>query len=86
MPVPHKKAENRARLGMYPQAALTEWEKNLIRPIFREFLEPKTKGIKKEHLVTIMQRLENDECTIGKVPDVKPDQYESLFTDWQSLS
>ena len=86
LPVPRKKAENRARLGRYPQTALTEWEKNMIRPIFRELVEPKTKGVKKENLVKIMERLATDECTIGKVPNVKPEQYESLFADWRSLT
>ena len=84
MPVPRKKAENRARLGRYPKTALTEWEKNMIRPIFRELIEPKTKGVKKENLVRIIERLAIDECTIGKVPDVNPEQYSSLFTEWNS--
>ena len=33
-----------------------------------------------------MERLAIDECTIGKVPNVMPEQYESLFADWRSLT
>lgn len=47
LPVPSKKAENRARFGQNSVNALTEWEKNQIRPIFREYAEGK-KGVTKE--------------------------------------
>ena len=50
LPVPRKKAENRAKFGKNSEDALTEWEKNQIRPIFRELSEGK-KGITKEHCV-----------------------------------
>ncbi len=83
MPVPSKKAENRAKFGKNSEDALTEWEKNQIRPIFRQYASSAGgKGITKEACVEMMGRLANDECIIGKVPNVSPDQYENCFEKW----
>lgn len=82
MPVPKAKAENRARFGKNSESALTEWEKNAIRPIFREYAAGR-KGIGKENLVDIMKRLATDECIIGKVPNVEEADYEGLFVNWK---
>ena len=81
LPVPSKKAENRARFGQNTENAVTEWEKNQIRPIFREYAESR-KGVDKENLVAMMGRLATDECIIGKIPNVAASAYESLFTNW----
>ena len=55
-----------------------------MRPIFREFAaEHNKKGVTKAELVQMMARLATDECIIGKIPNVEPDQYESLFANWQ---
>ena len=32
----------------------------------------------------IMARLATDECVIGKIPNVTAEEYEGLFTDWQT--
>ena len=54
-----------------------------MRPIFREFAaEHNKKGVTKAELVQMMARLATDECIIGKIPNVQPDQYESLFESW----
>ena len=79
--MPSKKAENRAKFGQNSENALTEWEKNQIRPIFREYAEGK-KGIAKEHLVSIIKRLATDECVIGKIPNMTEAEYERLFEGW----
>ena len=85
LPVPSKKAENRAKFGQNSESALTEWEKNQIRPIFREMAEENgKKGVTKEQCVAMMSRIATNECIIGKVPNVTPDQYESLFANWQT--
>ena len=34
MPVPTKKAENKANFGMNTELKLIEWEKNQIKPFF----------------------------------------------------
>jgi hypothetical protein len=56
MPVPSKKLENKMAFGRNSEIALIEWEKNQIKPMFREFDKDK-KGISKEELVKIMERL-----------------------------
>jgi hypothetical protein len=57
--VPSKKAENRARFGQNSENALTEWEKNQMRPVFRLYADGK-KGVTKENLVEMMSRLAED--------------------------
>jgi len=78
MPVPTKKAENKHAFGYNSEDALIEWEKNQIKPLFREFDKDK-KGISKESLVAIMKRLKQDECIIGKTPYCEESEFESLF-------
>ena len=81
--MPSKKAENRARFGQNLESALTEWEKNQMRPVFREYAEEHgKKGVTKEQLVTLMARVATDECIIGKIPNVSADEYEGLFANW----
>jgi len=55
LPVPTKKAENKNKFGQNTEVALVEWEKNQIKPLFREFDEEK-KGIDKK-FAQIMDRL-----------------------------
>ena len=57
------------KFGQNTEVALVEWEKNQIKPLFREFDETK-KGIDKEKFASIMDRLSTDECIIGKIPHV----------------
>jgi hypothetical protein len=56
MPVPNKKKENKEAFGKNSEAALIEWEKNQIKPLYREYDKDK-KGINKEQLKSIMSRL-----------------------------
>lgn len=56
MPVPKKKKENKEAFGKNSEAALIEWEKNQIKPLYREYDKDK-KGINKEQLKSIMGRL-----------------------------
>lgn len=84
LPVPSKKAENRARFGKNSENALTEWEKNAIRPVFREYYPAGKKGVNKDNLVRMMHRLAQDECVIGKIPQVNESEYEGLFASWDT--
>lgn len=83
LPVPSKKAENRAKFGQNSEDALTEWEKNQIRPMFREYAAGR-KGVGKDNLVEMMARLATDECTIGKIPNVPESEYQGLFANWDT--
>lgn len=50
MPVPTKKGENKEAFGNNSEIALIEWEKNQIKPLFKEFDKDK-KGVDKSCLV-----------------------------------
>jgi Ca2+-binding EF-hand superfamily protein len=79
--VPTKKLENKMKLGQNTEAQLIEWEKNQVKPLFKEFDKDK-KGITKDKLVKIMERLATDSCCIGKIPNVDESCYTNLFKDW----
>jgi Ca2+-binding EF-hand superfamily protein len=48
---------------------LDEWEKNQVKKLFREVDKDKN-GLSKDELKKIMRRLSNDECIIGKIPNL----------------
>ena len=83
LPVPTKKEENRNKFGQNTEIALVEWEKNQIKPLFKEFDADK-KGINKDKFAQIMERLSTDECIIGKVPHVEPEECDSIFENWDT--
>ena len=56
MPVPTKKHENKLAFNKNSEIALIEWEKNQIKPMFKE-LDKDKKGLVKADLVKIMERL-----------------------------
>ena len=81
MPVPTKKAANKDGFGKNTEASLVEWEKNQIKPLFKEFDKDK-KGITKEALLEIVEKLKKDECIIGKVPaeaQIEENYFEQFF-------
>ena len=67
MPVPTKKAANKEGFCKNTDTCLAEWEKNQIKPLFKDYDKDK-KGVTKEGLLEIMDKLYLDECIIGKVP------------------
>lgn len=69
LPTPTKKLENKQKFGQNTEVALVEWEKNQIKPLFLEY-DTEKKGIEKDKFKELMERLETDECIIGKVPHV----------------
>ena len=83
MPEPSYKAANKAKFGRNTEDELTEWERNLVRSLWVQYDDTK-KGIVKDDLVKIMERLATDECVIGKVPNVQPEDYASLFEKWDT--
>lgn len=68
MPVPTRVAENKAKFGINTELALIDWEKNQILPFFKELEKEAKKGINKESLLLLYEKLQKDECIIGKVP------------------
>ena len=54
-----------------------------MRPIFRELYAEGKKAVTKESLVSMMPRLVQDECIIGKIPNVNPSEFEGLFANWE---
>ena len=86
MPVPTKKAENKANFGMNTELKLIEWEKNQIKPFFQALETDKTGkgGLPKEHLLELLEKLKEDECIIGKEPDMNQIEegfFETLFEE-----
>lgn len=82
IPVPTKKLENKLKFGQNTEDSLVEWEKNQVKPLFREFDKEK-KGIQKTKLIDIMARLLTDECCIGKIPNCQESEFEGFFKEWQ---
>jgi hypothetical protein len=60
------------KFGQNTEDVLTEWEKNQVKPLFREFDKDK-KGVARDKLPLIIGRLSTDDCCIGKVPNVAED-------------
>lgn len=83
LPVPSKKLENKLKFGQNTEIALVEWEKNQIKPLFKEFDTDK-KGIGKDAFASLMERLNTDECIIGKVPLVEPEETVEIFESWDT--
>ena len=83
MPEPSYKAANKAKFGRNTEDELTEWERNLVKSLWQKFDDTK-KGVSKENLVKIMERLATDECVIGKIPDLEPSEYALVFEKWDT--
>ena len=60
---------------------MNEWERNLVKGLFDKFLEGR-KGVSVSDLVKIMERLAEDECVLGKVPNCDPEDYPGLMQKW----
>ena len=69
------------KFGQNTEVALVEWEKNQIKPLFKEFDVDK-KGIDKDKFSQLMDRLQTDECIIGKVPHVESYEVDDIFDKW----
>lgn len=60
---------------------MIEWEKNQIKPLFREFDKEK-KGIEKANIKEIVERLKDDECIIGKIPFCSEEELDQALESW----
>lgn len=49
---------------------MDEWEKNHVKVIFKEYDKDK-QGVGRDEAKKVVRRLCNDECYIGKVPDIE---------------
>jgi hypothetical protein len=81
MPVPTMKQQNKDGFGQNSEIALIEWEKNQIKPLFREFDKDK-KGVEKAHIKEIVERLKEDECIIGKIPFCEAEDLDQVLESW----
>ena len=77
IPTPSMKQQNKDSFGQNVEDRLVEWEKNQIKDLFIKYDTDK-KGVTKENLVSILQALMKDECIIGKVPNLQPDEVSSI--------
>jgi hypothetical protein len=82
IPVPTKKQENKDHFGQNTEDKLVEWEKNQVKELFAKY-DAQKKGVTKEVLVEIMAKLINDECIIGKVPNLTKDEASMVFESWK---
>lgn len=60
---------------------MTEWEKNQVKPLFKKH-DPDKSGVSREALDKILACLMKDECIIGKVPNLLPEEQKGLFEKW----
>ena len=77
IPTPSMKQQNKDSFGQNVEDSLVEWEKNQIKDLFIKF-DTEKKGISKENLVSILKSLMDDECIIGKVPNLQPEEVSIL--------
>ena len=78
MPQPTYKLANKAKFGRNVEDELNEWERNLVKGLFDKYLEGR-KGVAVSDLIKIMERLAEDECVLGKVPNCDPEDYPGLM-------
>ena len=78
IPVPSRKQENKDYFGQNTEDKLVEWEKNQVLELWQKYDTDK-KGVTKANLIEIMKALMEDECIIGKVPNLQEDEV-SIFT------
>ena len=73
IPVPSRKQENKDYFGQNTEDKLVEWEKNQVLDLWQKYDTDK-KGVTKANLIEIMKALMEDECIIGKVPNLQEDE------------
>ena len=78
IPTPSMKQQNKDSFGQNVEDSLVEWEKNQIKDLFIKY-DTEKKGVTKENLVSILKSLMDDECIIGKVPNLKPFEVSVIY-------
>ena len=78
IPTPTMKQLNKDNFGQNVEDKLVEWEKNQVKELFIKFDPDMKQGILKENLIEIMHSLMQDECIIGKIPNLQDDEV-SIF-------
>lgn len=69
IPVPSRKQQNKDYFGQNTEDKLVEWEKNQVKEVFIKYDKEK-KGVTKDQLIEVMNSLMEDQCIIGKVPNL----------------
>jgi hypothetical protein len=84
IPVPTKKQENKDKFGFgNREEVLDEWEKNMIKKVFRAEFDKDKQGIQsKDELKRLMTKLLNDDCIIGKVPAISEAEAFIIADEW----
>jgi hypothetical protein len=67
--MPTKKFDNKEKFGNITEELLDDWEKNMVKKLFKEVDKDKN-GMTKQELSTLLKRLANDDAIIGKVPNL----------------
>jgi hypothetical protein len=67
--MPTKKFDNKEKFGNITEDLLDDWEKNMVKKLFKEVDKDKN-GMTKQELSTLLKRLANDDAIIGKVPNL----------------
>ena len=83
--MPTKKAENKEKFGVgNREECLDEWEKNQVKRFFRTEFDKDKQGISsKDDLKRLISRLLNDECIIGKIPNISEDEVNQIAEAWE---
>ena len=84
IPVPTKKQENKDKFGVgNREEVLDEWEKNMIKKVFRAEFDKDKQGIQsKDEVKRLMTKLLNDDCIIGKIPHLTEVEAHALVDSW----
>jgi hypothetical protein len=68
IPIPKDVLEMQSRFGSNKENKLTEWEKNDIKDLFREYDKNKSGALELDELKDLMKDIMNDKGLLGKVP------------------
>lgn len=84
IPTPTMKQLNKDNFGQNVEDKLVEWEKNQVKELFIKFDPDMKAGVLKENLIEIMHSLMQDECIIGKIPNLQDDEVSIIL--FQSIT
>lgn len=81
-PTAHKVLENKEKFGQDVENRVTEWEKNIIKRLFKVYDVDKSGFLDISELKKLMKDLVDDKGIMGKVPKLSEEEIETLFDDW----
>lgn len=81
-PTANKVLQNKARFGNDTEDMVTEWEKNETKKLFLKYDTDNSGFLEPKEYEKLMQDLLNDECILGKIPNLTETEVEGMFDDW----